>query len=299
VTASEGANETSSAAWTVRRVLEWTAEHLGKHGSDTPRLDAEILLAHSRGCERIELYTRFDEPLTNSQRQTMRELVNRRAMAEPVAYLVGHREFFGIDFRVNHQVLVPRPDTETLVLELLDRSIPQSPCRILDVGTGSGCIAVAAAVNRPRASIVASDVSQEALGIAQHNAQTHGVTNRIEFLCGSLFEPIRADDRFDFVVSNPPYIADHEMETLQADVRLHEPHLALSAGADGLSLLKQLIESAPRHLQRDGWLLVEISPEQVAPVQDLFAAQAAFTDISVAEDLASRPRVVCGRIANQ
>lgn len=289
-------NDASSTQWTVRRVLEWTAEHLGKHGSDTPRLDAEILLAHSRGCHRIELYTRFDEPLSEPQRATMRELVRRRAQAEPVAYLVGHREFYGLDFRVNQDVLIPRPDTETLVLELLDRIEPGETCRVLDIGTGSGCIAVAATVNRPLARVVAGDISEAALALARQNAATHGVADRIEFVCGNLFGPLTQGDRFDVIVSNPPYIADIEMDSLQADVRLHEPHLALTAGQDGLDILKLLIQQAPDWLLPGGWLFVEISPEQVAAVRGLFEARAAYRDVSVANDLANRARVVCAKV---
>ena len=157
--------------WTVRRILDWTTAHLKQHGSDTPRLDAEILLAHARACRRIELYTHFDEPLTDAQRAVMRDLAKRRAKSEPVAYLVGHREFFSLDFRVTPDVLIPRPDTETLVVELIDAAKPLESPRILDIGTGSGCIAVAAAVNLPKAQITATDLSEAALAIARENAR--------------------------------------------------------------------------------------------------------------------------------
>jgi release factor glutamine methyltransferase len=212
--------------WTVRRVLDWTTAHLKQHGSETPRLDAEILLAHARDCRRIELYTRFDEPLTDAQRAVMRDLTKRRAKSEPVAYLVGHREFFSLDLRVTPDVLIPRPDTETLVVELIDAVRPVESPRILDLGTGSGCIAIAAAVNLPSARITATDLSDAALAIARENAEKHAVSDRIRFLRGDLFAPLAQGEQFDVIASNAPYIADHEQETLQNDVRRFEPHAA-------------------------------------------------------------------------
>ena len=197
-----------SDEWTVRRIIDWTTAHLKKHGSDTPRLDTEILLAHARGCRRIELYTRFDEVLNEDERSAMRDLVRRRAQSEPVAYLVGHREFFGLDFRVTPAVLIPRPDTETLVVELLDVAKPLTAPRILDLGTGSGCIAIAAAVNLPAAQITATDLSDAALAVARGNAESHHVLDRIRFLSGDLFAAVAHEERFDVVASNPPYIAD-------------------------------------------------------------------------------------------
>ena len=175
--------------WTVRRVLDWTTAHLKQHGSETPRLDAEILLAHARGCRRIELYTRFDEPLTDAQRAVMRDLAKRRAKSEPVAYLVGHREFFSLDLRVTPDVLIPRPDTETLVVELIDAARAVESPRILDLGTGSGCIAIAAAVNLPSARVTATDLSDAALAIARENAEKHAVVGPYPVPAG---RPVRA-----------------------------------------------------------------------------------------------------------
>ena len=193
--------------WTVRRILEWTIPHLKSHGSESPRLDAEILLAHARGCPRIQLYTNYDEPLTDTQRSTMRDLVKRRAAAEPVAYLVGHREFFSLDFQVTKDVLIPRPDTETLVVDAIEALKQQPAPRVLDIGTGSGCIAISLAVNCPNATVTAIDLSPAALDIARANADKHKIGDRIRWLCGDLFAPLVADEQFDLVVSNPPYIA--------------------------------------------------------------------------------------------
>jgi release factor glutamine methyltransferase len=282
---------TTSDEWTVRRIIDWTTAHLKKHGSDTPRLDTEILLAHARGCRRIELYTRFDDVLTEKERTTMRDLVRRRAQSEPVAYLVGHREFFGLDFRVTPAVLIPRPDTETLVVELVDvaKSLPAP--RILDVGTGSGCIAIAAAINNAAAQVTATDSSEAALSIARANAESHHVLERVRFLSGDLFGPV-GSERFDIVASNPPYIADHEKETLMNDVRKYEPHSALFAGPTGLEILFRLISEAPNHLAPSGTLLVEISPEQASTVVERMESTGSYLDIRVIKDLPGLARVV-------
>jgi release factor glutamine methyltransferase len=280
--------------WTVRRIIDWTTAHLKKHGSDTPRLDAEILLAHARGCRRIDLYTRFDEVLTEPQRAQMRDFVRRRAQSEPVAYLVGHREFFSIDLRVTPEVLIPRPDTETLVVELLDAIKSRDAATILDVGTGSGCIAIAAALNHPAAQITATDTSAAALAVARKNAEILKLADRIGFREGNLFSPLDKSERFDAIVSNPPYIADHEKETLQNDVRRYEPHDALFAGPTGLEVISRLIEDAPSYLAGDGTLLLEIAPEQAAAAKQHMESRG-YTDIRIVKDLASQARVVRGK----
>lgn len=279
-------------AWTVRRILDWTIPHLKSHGSESPRLDAEILLAHARGCPRIQLYTNYDEPLTDTQRAVMRDLVKRRATAEPVAYLVGHREFFGLDFQVTKDVLIPRPDTERLIVEAIELLKPQAAPRVLDVGTGSGCIAISLAVNCPNAEVTAIDLSESALGIARQNAEKHEVSSRIRFLQGDLFAPLSADEPFDLIASNPPYIASAEIETLSADVRLHEPRSALDGGPDGLDVIRRLVADAPQHLAPQGKLLIEISGEQADAVTQLLAANGHYDDIAVLKDLAKQPRVV-------
>jgi len=291
----EGDGVSSDEPWTVKRIVDWTTAHLKQHGSETPRLDSEILLAHARGCTRIEIYTHFDDIPTEAQRSTMRELVSRRAQHEPVAYLVGHREFFGLDFRVTSDVLVPRPETETLVVEALERAEPFENPRILDIGTGSGCLAVSIAVNHSNASITATDVSEQALSIARENAQAHGVIDRMRLLKGDLFGPLESSDQFELIVSNPPYIADGERDQLPADVSLHEPHVALFAGADGLDVIRRLIERAPKHLVDRGHLLLEISPEQAGAVGECLSASASFADIKTIKDLSDHARVLAAR----
>lgn len=281
--------------WTVRRVLDWTTGHLEQQQCETPRLDAEILLAHARGCKRIDLYTRFDEILTDEQRSRMRDLVRRRAQAEPVAYLVGHREFFSLDFLVTPDVFIPRPDTETLVMETLQRAKPIDAPRILELGTGSGCIPITIAVNHKRARLTTVDLSPPALNVARKNAERHQVTDRITFLEGDLFAPLAEQDRFDLIVSNPPYITDAERETLQADVKLHEPHTALFSGPDGLDHVRRLIIDTPRFLKPGGSLLMEIDSKQASTVVQLLQSHPDYTEINTHQDLSGRIRVVSAR----
>ncbi|TWU12983.1 Release factor glutamine methyltransferase [Symmachiella macrocystis] len=277
--------------WTVGRVIDWTTGHLKKHGSDTPRLDAEILLAHARACPRIQLYTHYDDVLDDEVRASMRALVTRRAQAEPVAYLVGHREFYGLDLHVSSDVLIPRPDTETLVLELLTLAAGRPQPQILELGTGSGCIAVATAANLPAAKIVAVDISPAALNIAVKNATAHNVAERIDFLEGDLFAPLDSEAQFDFVISNPPYIADAELAQLDADVRDHEPHLALAGGADGLDVIRRILAEVGQHLKSGGFLLLEIGSEQGNVLPELIAASGDYCAARIVNDLAHRPRV--------
>lgn len=285
---------TPDAPWTVRRVLDWTIGYLREQGSESPRLDAEVLLAHARGCKRIQLYTDYDSVLPDDVRARMRELVKRRAASEPVAYLVGHREFFSLEFEVDRDVLIPRPDTETLVVEALALLKGQERPRVLDLGTGSGCIAVAIAANHRGAIVTAVDASEAALAVAARNAKRHSVVGRIEFRHGDLFAPVARDEPFDLIVSNPPYVPAAEIKRLAPDVRDHEPHAALDGGADGLDVIRRIAAGTAPHLVPRGWLLVECSPEQTAEVSDLLTA-AGLAEVIVRQDLSGRGRAVCGR----
>lgn len=297
MSSSSPAADRSQEPWTIRRVLEWTAQHLQKHGSGTPRLDAEILLAHARRCRRIELYAAYDDVLSDEVRKVMRELVQRRAQAEPVAYLVGHREFFSLDFVVNKSVLIPRPDTETLVMEALGRIKGLPSPRVLDLCTGSGCVAIAIAKNYPAARVVATDISPEALAVATENATRLGVADRVEFHQGDLFEAIPGDSRFDVIVSNPPYITTAEMGELQPDVRLHEPALALDGGPDGLGHLRRIVSVAAAWLVPGGWLLLEMDPSQAEPMLAAVGAVGGFESARMVKDLGQTPRVLAARLA--
>lgn len=281
--------------WTIRRVLEWTTGHLQKHGSETPRLEAEILLSHARKCKRIELYTNYDLELTDEVRATMRDLVNRRAKHEPVAYLVGYREFFSLEFRVTKDVLIPRPETETLVMEALAVLKPLSTPTVLDLCTGSGCIAMAIARNCPSATVTATDISPAALAVAAENAVKHKVNDRVTFAEGDLFAALPTAVQFDVIVSNPPYIPSTDIATLQADVQQYEPRSALDGGSDGLDLIRRILPVAKTHLKPDGWLLCEFTPEQAAMISSL-ATEHGYRDITIVKDTAHEPRFLRARI---
>ena len=291
--------ETSTPAadepWTVRRVLEWTTAHLKKHGSETPRLDAEILLAHARGCQRIQLYTQFDDPLNDTVRGTMRSLVQRRTKSEPVAYLVGVREFFSLGFRVTSDVLIPRPDTETLVMEVLDGIKGMECPKVLDLCTGSGCVAVAVAKNAKSARVTATDISAAALDVARENIARHAVSDRVNALESDLFAALNPESKFDVIASNPPYIPSNEIGQLDAEVALHEPRLALDGGTDGLDILRRIIDAAPGFAAKNGLLLLEFTPEQAEKLKAIVEAHGGYEEVVIRKDLAHRPRVLKAR----
>lgn len=293
----------SSAAepWTIGRLLQWTAGFLKERGSDTPRLDSEVLLAHALGCERIMLYTRFDEEPNEAVRTAYRALVKERSAGKPVAYLVGRREFYSLPFAVTPDVLIPRPETELLVIGLLDATKSTKPAvrgeglEIADVGTGSGIIAVCAALKLPTARITAIDKSPAALAIARKNAETHKVADRIEFVESDLFEKVAADRRFDFIASNPPYITTTEMAELDRDVRDFEPHSALEAGPKGTEVIERLIPQAAERLVPGGGLFIEISPQLNEAVRKIIASDARFELQPTIDDHGRKPRVVVAR----
>lgn len=290
----EGTSETANTpeVWTVKKVLDWTIGHLKQLGCESARLDAEILLAHSRSCRRIQLYTEYDAPLTPEERATMRDLVRRRATHEPVAYLVGFREFFGLDFEVEPGVLIPRPDTETLVMTALEIAKDIPAPRILDVCTGTACVPVAIAENCPTAVLTAIELGEHAHEIAQRNIEKHGLSERVTLLLGDLFSPLAGDAMFDMITANPPYVTDGEMNTLPPDIRLHEPELALCGGADGLDIVRRLILEAAARLTDAGALLLEIGSQQGDEVCRLFEATNHYEPAQIVKDLGGRSRVV-------
>lgn len=272
--------------------MDWSIGYLKDNGSDSPRLDAEILLAHSCGWQRIQLYTNYERPLSPEQRGVMRELIQRRAQAEPVAYLVGYREFFALDFSVNRSVLIPRPDTETLVRKALDVLKGQQSPTMLDLGTGSGCIAVTIAVNCPVVTLTASDISTDALAVAEANAAKHEVTDRIRFIESDVFAAVPTE-QFDVIASNPPYIREDELAGLDADVRDHEPLGALVSGADGLDIVRRIVAEAPDYLTDGGSLMLEIDGRQAETVADLLQS-AGYQNVGIEKDLSGIQRVVYG-----
>ena len=288
--------QTDSDVWTVGRLLTWTTEWLTARGSDSPRLDAEVLLAFVRGCPRIALYTAFDVPVNDDERARFRGLVKRRGEGEPVAYLVGSREFFSLPFAVNSAVLIPRPETEGLVIRVLDlcQSAGQ-PSRIVDVGTGSGAIAVTLAKRLPKATFVATDISAAALAVARDNATRLGVVDRIEFVECDLLDAPAAAGPWDVIASNPPYVREDEFAALPRDVRLHEPRTALVSGPTGVEVIGRLAAAAAKTLVPGGWLLVEVGPSTATAAEQVIAANAGLVSEPTLKDLAGLPRIVQAR----
>jgi len=280
--------------WTVLELLRWTAGHFAERGIPTPRLDAECLLAHALGVDRLRLYLDYDKPVTRAERDGFRDLVRRRANQRvPVAQLTGTREFWSLPLGVTPDVLVPRPETETLVavaLELLPD--PEAGADVADLGTGSGAVALALARERPKARLVATDCSAEALAVAEANAQALGVAERVRFAEGDLWSPL-AGERFDLVVSNPPYLAESEVAALDPELG-HEPRGALVAGPEGTEVLRRLVAEAPEHLRPGGALAVEIAPAQAEAVAAA-CRRAGLEAVEIHRDLAGSQRVVAAR----
>jgi len=280
-------------SWTVLKLLRWTADYFAGRGIDSPRLDAELLLAEALGLDRVGLYLNFERPLQAEELTAYRSKVRRRAGREPLAYILGHTEFWSLPLAVTPDVLIPRPDTELLVEEGLKRR-PDDTARVLDVGTGSGALAIALAHERPQWAVTAIDLSPAALAVAMANARRNEVAERITFIEADL--ATLPAGPFELIVANPPYIPHGELSTLMPEVRDYEPLLALDGGDDGLVPYRSLARQAGTILAPGGWLLVEVGIDQAAAVQELFAG-AGLTEIFTARDLAGIERVVGGRRA--
>lgn len=286
--------EAQNAPWTIRRVLTWAVDDLKKRGFSSPRLDAELLLCHVLKQDRIKLILDAERPLEKNELARYRELFQRRRSGEPVAYLLGVREFYGRPFRVDRRVLIPRPDTETLVEVALERTRHVDLCaRVLDLCTGSGCVAISLARERPTTCVVGLDLSPDAVMVARDNLVRLGAVN-CAIGQSDLYAAL-APDRpiFDLITANPPYIPDGDIPGLDVDIRGFEPHMALAGGDDGLSLMRRVVSEAPRHLAKGGILAVEMMTGQGEAVSALFA-DAGFSDIRIKKDLGGRERVVSG-----
>ncbi|HKX45767.1 MAG TPA: peptide chain release factor N(5)-glutamine methyltransferase [Planctomycetota bacterium] len=282
--------------WTVLELIRWTTQHFGERGLESPRLDAEVLLAHALGVRRLDLYLQFDKPVLPAERARYRELVSRRVRERvPVSLLIGEREFWSLSFRVSPDVLTPRPETEILVEAALRRLPGRGQGqRVLDVGTGSGAIALAIAHERPEASITATDLCAKALQIARINADQLHIGEGVRFLEGSLFEPVRGE-RFELIVSNPPYLARADAEALPPELA-HEPEAALFGGEDGYEVLRPFAAGVKEMLEPGGFTAVEVDPGQVEAVSRWFS-EAGLIEIESLRDFAGRPRVVAARRA--
>ena len=297
----------SGETWTVLKIIQWTTEYLKGKGIDNPRLDSEVLLAHLLKLDRVGLYLNFDRPLSKDELSSFREIVKRRGSREPLQYITGHQEFWSLDFKVTPDALIPRPETEILVEEALKVVSGQwsvvsenRPLIILDLCTGSGCIAISIAHELKEAIVYAVDVSEAALKVARENAEKNGVQDKVTFLKGDLYgalenRPPTTDHRpllFDLIVSNPPYIKNIDIPNIQPEVRDYEPRMAVDGGTEGLDFYKRIVADAPNHLSPHGWLMVEVGEGQADAVSKMMADTGAFEGISTVKDLAGIERVV-------
>jgi len=273
--------------WTPLKILAWTRDYLSAKGVENARLEAEWMLCAATGLDRVGLYMNFDRPLNDQELATFRSMVSRRARREPLQHILGTQEFYGMDFEVSPDVLIPRYDTEILVNEALTR-MPEATS-VLDIGTGSGCIAIALARSLPKAKVTAVDISAAALAVAERNAVRNCV--KIRFLHGSLLEPVNGQC-FDLIVSNPPYIPTADIDKLEPEVRSGDPYGALDGGPDGLEFYRKLVPAAIESLNPHGWLLVELGIGQAADVAAIFQNNGSYESPITIYDNARIERVV-------
>jgi release factor glutamine methyltransferase len=279
--------------WTLGALLDWTAKHLAQKDIDTARLDAEVLLAYVVGCKRIDLYgLRYAEIASPEVRRQFRDLICRRLEGCPVAYLVGRKEFYGLELNVTPAVLIPRPDSEHVVIECLAVAKMMVHPRVVDIGTGSGNLAIALAKHHATAEVTAIDRSAEALKIAKENAAKCGVAERIRFLQGDLFAPLGSEEQFHFIVSNPPYIADEDMAKLPVGVREYEPHPALQGGPGGFVFFDRLIAESWSRLISGGHLIIEIGSPQEKHARERLTAIEGLILAPTIYDYSGHPRVL-------
>jgi release factor glutamine methyltransferase len=303
--------------WTIQKLLNWITEYLTNKNVDSPRLSAELLLSHVLQLKRIELYTQFDKSVAQEQLDRLHDLVKRAGRHEPVAYLTGKTEFFSLQLKVSPDCMIPRPETELLVeraIEFLRKRTGTfaewpSPQFVCDLCTGCGCIAVAIAKNFPDARIIATDISDVALTVAAANIEKHQLKNRIELLCGDLFEPVvpqldvgklvpDSDRGFDLIVCNPPYVSRAEFEKLDKNVRDYEPRLALFAGEDGLDIYRRICEKIDQFLKPDAAFMLEIGYTQGRAVGELLNETGIFAEIKIEKDLHNNDRIAIAKKAS-
>lgn len=288
-------NRPKASTWSIRTVLEWAAKDFGQRGFDSPRLDAELLLGHVLGLDRIRLIVDAARPLNSDELGAYRALIQRRRRAEPIAYILGRREFYGLSFSVDRRVLVPRPDTETLVEVALERTRRSGLFgTALDLCSGSGCVAISFHKYRPTWHVTAVDKDPNAVDVARENALRLGTIWSTRFLAGDLDAPLRPDEKFDLVTANPPYIPTAEIDTLEPDIRDHEPRLALDGGHDGFSVIERIVELAIVRLASSGIVAIEVGHDQAARLSTLFQ-QRGYTEIATHKDYGGHDRVVSAR----
>ncbi len=282
--------------WTIQKLLNWITEYFTDKALDSPRLSAELLLCYVLQTERIKLYTQFDKPVDKQHLDQLHELVKRAGQNEPLAYLLGRTEFYSLDLNITSDCMIPRPETELLVERAVEflrtRTSRQFIC---DLCTGCGCIAVAIAHNCPKTRIIATDISDAALKIAAQNIEKYKLKDRIQLLCGDLFDPVVPQldtEKFDLITCNPPYVSTAEFEALEKTVKDHEPKLALFAGHDGLDIYRRIAEKADDFLKPDAALILEIGYSQGQAVRELLEQTGCFTDIKIEKDFHNNDRIV-------
>jgi release factor glutamine methyltransferase len=287
---------------TFSNVLKEAADTLSSNHIEQARLEAELLLAHVLGLRKEDLIIHPDRELTDPQEEKFQQLIERRCVKEPLAYIVGHREFWSLKFKVNPKVLVPRPETEGVIERLLNLAgdeTDEKAIRILDVGTGSGILAIVSALEFPKSRVTAVDNSSDALEIARGNALRHQIAERIEFLKMDLMRDwtLPKNDLYDYILSNPPYIPSRELEQLMPDVRDYEPRVALDGGPDGLVCYRCIVANAFPYLKTGGHLIFEVGDDQAGPVEQILQAHDGWDEIEIVQDLSGRDRVVSARRA--
>ena len=294
--AGENLNTQNETQWTIIKLLQWAASYFKSHDIDSPRATGEILLAHALKCERIDLYLKFDQPLLGDELKAFKMLVQRRIKREPVAYILGVKEFWSLDLEVTEDVLIPRPETECLVeaaLELLSRQASSQSWRILELGTGSGAISIALASQQPRHTYFASDRSMPAVKVAHRNAGRHNLGEMIHYFNADWLTPLNQKTAaFDMIVSNPPYIPSRVIGELQPEINCYEPMTALDGNDDGLGCFKPIIGSAHHYLQPGGVLLLEIGHDQQEAVRRIAFDSGRYGDFGSRKDYAGHDRVV-------
>lgn len=289
-------SETPGPEWTILKLLKWTTDFFKSYGLESPRIEAELLLAHALGLERIDLYLRYDQPLTRHELAVFKGLIKRRAAREPAAYILGIKEFWSMALTVNRNVLIPRPETECLVeavISSLAPAPPSEPKRILDLGTGCGAIALALAFQEPFHVYYASDFSEKTLVTARQNAERHHLSDKVHFFCSDWMDAFpEHTPLFDIIVSNPPYVKTAIIETLQPEIIQYEPLQALDGGKDGLDCLRHIVGVAHTFLRPGGGLFLEIGHDQKDAMQTIIAQCGGYTQAVFTKDYSGYDRMV-------
>ena len=281
---------------TVLEVIKLSTEYLQKKGVESPRANAEILLAEILKCKRLELYLAFDKPLAENEVQVYREAIRKRGLRIPLQYIVGNVEFYGLKLIVNENVLIPRPETELLVEKIINDSDKSNNLKILDIGVGNGNISLSISKNLPNSKVVAIDISKTALDIANQNAEINSLQDRIEFrLFDFMNDDLNSLGKFDLIVSNPPYVSENDYESLEPELKNHEPKIALTDNSNGISFYKHIVEASDQLLKKPGKIYFELGIDQSAQVQEYFK-QNNFTNIKITKDYSGIERIICGEL---